>query len=239
MFGPAAIFYMDVFYFGDFGGRKARDATLERRRPSIQPECEDTRMADDHSTKLCPKCDTVKPVSEFGIQRNRDDGLASRCRVCVRAYAKARRKIVPPNGSGAMSGLGALTRKAMVAEYRITEARAARHKVAAEQRVLAAGVLAPALAALKAAAPAVESLMVALKAATSALEILMGSPTVRKARAKPRASNGTASEHVRHASPPPIREVKTIVTEDRVTAAEAKRIQEREIVARAEWRPSI
>jgi hypothetical protein len=195
-------------------------------------------MADEHPSKRCPKCDTLKPVSEFGVNRNAHDNLTSRCRTCLHTYQKTRRLTAPKLGRSMSSGLGTLTRKAMAAEHKIVAARAARNKVAAEQKALAAEVLAPALGALKAATTALESLMMALKAAASAMEILMGSPVARKSLAKSRGANGTILAHPKPATPPPIRDIKTILAHDRVTAAEAKRIQEAEIVARAEWRPA-
>jgi len=197
---------------------------------------EHLEMADEHPTKRCPKCDTVKPVSEFGLNRNTHDHLTTSCRSCLNASGKARRLIGPANGRASLSGLGALTRKAMVAERKITEARAARHKVAAEQKALAAEVLAPALSAVKAASMALESLMTALKAAASAMEIMMG--VARKPSAKSRRANGTGPARPTPATPPIIREIKAIVAEDGVAPTEAKRIQEREIVARSEWRPA-
>lgn len=38
-------------------------------------------------TKICTKCDEVKPLSEFGKDKSRD-GRQSRCRLCANAYAR-------------------------------------------------------------------------------------------------------------------------------------------------------
>lgn len=37
-------------------------------------------------TKLCPVCQTRKPISEFGKHKNMPDGLYPKCKNCVRAY---------------------------------------------------------------------------------------------------------------------------------------------------------
>ena len=39
-------------------------------------------------TKLCTKCGQVKPVSEFGLNKSKKDGLQSHCKECVKAYKK-------------------------------------------------------------------------------------------------------------------------------------------------------
>lgn len=41
-------------------------------------------MADDQPSKFCPKCESVKPVSEFWKNRKRNDGLCSWCKDCTR-----------------------------------------------------------------------------------------------------------------------------------------------------------
>lgn len=38
--------------------------------------------------KKCPRCGEVKSASEFGINRNRKDGLAGYCKVCTRELYK-------------------------------------------------------------------------------------------------------------------------------------------------------
>jgi hypothetical protein len=183
-------------------------------------------MADEHPTKRCPKCDTTKPVSEFGISRSMADGRTNNCRQCLALYQRAR-ALEHPRGTS--FGLKALAKKAIAAERMVTEAKAAKRRVAAEHKALATEVLAPALA--------------ALKAAVSALETLMGPQAAPKTAAKPRVANGNRPAHptvaVAPEAPPLIREIKTIVADERVTQNEAKRIQEREIVARAEWRPVV
>lgn len=189
-------------------------------------------MADEHPTKQCRKCETVKPLSDFYRNRKADDGAAAMCKDCVKVYQKSRTNLRP----AAASGLGRLSRKAMLAEHKIAAARAARNKVAAEQKALALQVLAPALASVNAAVSAVETLMGALKAASAALEMLVGP---KPAKAKPRTANGVRPAHPKPEAPPSIRTIKDIVADERVTLNEAKRIQEQEILARAEWRPSI
>jgi hypothetical protein len=87
-----------------------------------------------------------------------------------------------------------------------------------------------------------------LKARVVALEALIGqshftASVDRIAPERPRRKRAVHEHHtpapaVPSATPPIIRTIKDIVDHDRVTAAEAKRIQEREILARAEWRPS-
>lgn len=183
-------------------------------------------MADEHPTKYCRRCDTTKPLDEFGVNRNARDGLTAYCRSCLNTYHKARRLIYPATRSPS-PGLKGLAKKAIAAERMVTEAKAAKRRVAAEHKVLAAEVLAPALA--------------ALEAAVSALKTLMGPPAAPKT--KPRTANGTKPAHPTPArppaAPPSIRTIKDIVAHDGVTLNEAKRIQEQEILARAEWRPSI
>lgn len=39
-------------------------------------------------TKLCTKCGQVKPVSEFGKNKSKKDGLQSHCKECVKIYKK-------------------------------------------------------------------------------------------------------------------------------------------------------
>lgn len=39
-------------------------------------------------TKLCTKCGKVKPISEFGKNKSKKDGLQSHCKECVREYKK-------------------------------------------------------------------------------------------------------------------------------------------------------
>lgn len=39
-------------------------------------------------TKLCAKCGTVKPISEFGLNKSKKDGLQSHCKECVKKYKK-------------------------------------------------------------------------------------------------------------------------------------------------------
>ncbi len=39
-------------------------------------------------TKTCPRCHETKPVSAFGRDRNRSDGIRFYCRECVNAYRK-------------------------------------------------------------------------------------------------------------------------------------------------------
>lgn len=39
-------------------------------------------------TKLCTKCGQVKPVSEFGLNKSKKDGLQCHCKECVKVYKK-------------------------------------------------------------------------------------------------------------------------------------------------------
>lgn len=39
-----------------------------------------------HVEKLCKKCNTTKPVSEFAKNKNRKDGLNGFCKACVNSY---------------------------------------------------------------------------------------------------------------------------------------------------------
>lgn len=51
---------------------------------------------DEHGRKLCPECDTWKPVDEFAQRVGRADGCQRRCRECVRwATVLARFAISP------------------------------------------------------------------------------------------------------------------------------------------------
>lgn len=38
------------------------------------------------NTKLCPKCQTIKPVSEFGSNRAKKDGLQANCKECRKIF---------------------------------------------------------------------------------------------------------------------------------------------------------
>lgn len=40
----------------------------------------------DMKTKLCPKCNTVKPVGDFGKNKSKRDGLTGYCRECTYSY---------------------------------------------------------------------------------------------------------------------------------------------------------
>ena len=46
----------------------------------------------DEAMKRCPACQTVKPVSEFGKDKNRRDGRYHTCRPCVRDYYVTKEK---------------------------------------------------------------------------------------------------------------------------------------------------
>lgn len=37
-------------------------------------------------TKLCTKCGQVKPISEFGKNKSKKDGLQTHCKECVKLY---------------------------------------------------------------------------------------------------------------------------------------------------------
>lgn len=39
-------------------------------------------------TKLCTKCGKTKPISEFGLNKSKKDGLQSYCKECVKEYKK-------------------------------------------------------------------------------------------------------------------------------------------------------
>ena len=43
-------------------------------------------------TKVCTKCGTEKPVSEFSKDRSKADGLCSKCKSCVAAYYEANKE---------------------------------------------------------------------------------------------------------------------------------------------------
>src|SRR5690606_4483194 len=44
------------------------------------------------ATKRCPRCKQELPVTEFGQNQSKKDGLQSYCRECYRAYNRERRK---------------------------------------------------------------------------------------------------------------------------------------------------
>lgn len=191
-------------------------------------------MADDHLTKRCRNCDTDKPLSEFGINRAAHDGLTARCRTCANTISAARRLAAPATGAMPQNGFGALARKAIVAERKAAKAKAARRGVAAEYKA-AAKVLAPTLALLKAAVVALENLVGPQRAG---LVVREKSPQHQAAalamHARKKAAKAPSPE-----GPPVIREIATIILEDHVSRVEAKRVQEREIEARAGWRPTF
>lgn len=63
-----------------------RDAS-ERYEIASQIAAEVARRAraeeeHDEQTKRCPRCDTVKPLSAFGVHRTRPDGRQAYCRRC-------------------------------------------------------------------------------------------------------------------------------------------------------------
>ena len=62
------------------------------RKPTIsQTKC---------STKLCPRCQSDKPVGEFGRNRTRGDGLQGYCKVCTREYTREYRADDPERRKG-------------------------------------------------------------------------------------------------------------------------------------------
>lgn len=44
-----------------------------------------------HSGKDCPKCGRALPLSAFGVDSRKPDGLEDRCRECEAGRARARR----------------------------------------------------------------------------------------------------------------------------------------------------
>lgn len=224
-------------------------------------------MADEPSTKRCPRCEAIKPLSEFNVRRDRRGGRVSACKACshasclayraanrekMRAYAAAYRAANPDERRASEAASRAANRdkiKVQRAAYRAAN----REKVRAEQASYRAAnreKLAAQTAARRAgvaAALAVVPLVEDLKARIAALEALLrttpdgtiGRMAPERPRRKRAVHEHHTPEHVLPSGAPPIiRTIKDILAHDGVTAAEAKRIQEREILARAEWRPT-
>lgn len=224
--------------------------------PLYPPECEDTRMDDEPSTKRCTRCDTVKPREEFGARRNRPGGLVSACRACTAAKKASYRatnrdklrdqraayRTANPDKVKARDAAKYATHRdeyaARGAAYHAanldqTKARQAAYRAAIREK----------LRAWDAAYPLLESLAARVAALEALLRTTPNGTVNRIAPERPRRKRAV-HEHpsqapaVPSATPPVIRTIKDIVDNERVTAAEAKRIQEREILARAEWRPA-
>lgn len=66
----------------------------------------------DEVGKRCPRCDTRRPVDEFGSNRSKHDGLQSYCRPCVRAMNRAGRPQGQPPTSDGVAGAASQARQA-------------------------------------------------------------------------------------------------------------------------------
>jgi hypothetical protein len=42
--------------------------------------------------KKCTKCNSTKPVSEFGVMNSRNDSLNPYCKACIKAVNETRKK---------------------------------------------------------------------------------------------------------------------------------------------------
>jgi hypothetical protein len=217
-------------------------------------------MNDEHPTKRCTKCDTFKPRDAFWPSRTRAAGLASVCKVCDAtrraAYnvahndeVKARRDAYYAANTDKVKAAHAAYYAAnrdklrpIRAVYRATNEdklkeknhayRAARREKLKVQRDAYEATLAT-----------VEG----LAARVSALEAVIGQTAKATvgliAPERPRRKRAVHEHHtpepvIPSATPPIIRTIRDIIIHDGATAAEAKRIQEREILARVEWRPT-
>jgi IS5 family transposase len=123
-----------------------------------------------------------------------------------------------------------LARKAVAIERKAAAAKAAERKAIAARKLVAWQVMHPALEALEAAVAALKTLMEAEE------HIRPPKPPRRR---RPRPSRSLKPKLPVSETPPVIRMLKDIIAEDGVGPAEAKRIQEREILARAEWKPPV
>jgi hypothetical protein len=141
------------------------------------------------------------------------------------------------------SALEAAARAADKVEQKAAKARAARRRATSEYKA-AAKVLTPTLTALKAAVAALEALlglrgpMPVTRDKSPQHQAAALAKRARK-RTAAVANNGATIPATPPEAPPIIRTIKDIVAHDGVTLNEAKRIQEQEILARAEWRPAI
>ena len=63
---------------------EATPARAVRPVPAVEPR------VSSEAIKHCPRCDRDMPVSEFGSNKNRKDGLTDRCRVCQRSWRQER-----------------------------------------------------------------------------------------------------------------------------------------------------
>ncbi len=57
-----------------------------RRRAAVRPDDapQTPPPLTERTEKRCPRCDTVKPVTAFGVSRTRPDGRQGFCRLCRR-----------------------------------------------------------------------------------------------------------------------------------------------------------
>lgn len=172
-------------------------------------------MDDEPSTKRCTKCDTVKPREAFSMHRTAPDGLRSACKACT-------------------SVQGAVYRATNLEKLK-AQGRARYAEKRDEVALYRAGrrALVPMMEDLRARVAALEALL--RKTPNGTVDRIAPERPRRKRAVHEHASQAPA---VPSATPPIIRTIKDIVDHERVTAAEAKRIQEREILARAEWRPA-
>ncbi len=63
--------------------------------------------------KYCGKCDTVKPIDDFGKSQNRKNGIQDYCKPCLNAYHRSRRVRKGTEGENKTADM-----KAYQAEYR-------------------------------------------------------------------------------------------------------------------------
>ena len=224
-------------------------------------------MLDQPHTKRCPKCDTDKPHSAFHRDTGSSDGLRTSCIACQKERRSAKRaanldKInaglllgehvtrrcikcdtVKPSGAfhrdtNNADGLNSLCKACLLA--RMTEFRAGkRDKITSTPATRRSGYRAaaelwPLVEDLRARVASLEALI--LKAPKATVAGMAPDRPRRKRTVHEPASHAPAA---RPATAPSIREIRTIILEEGVGPAEAKRIQDREILALSDWQQAL
>ena len=68
-------------------------AVLATPPAPVHPEQSEANM--EQPTKICRRCDTAQPTSEFALARGRRDGHADWCKLCAQEWNRARYQAAP------------------------------------------------------------------------------------------------------------------------------------------------
>ena len=178
-------------------------------------------------TKRCRGCGNEKLRSEFSKDRSARDGLMGACKACDAARAIAWRAANPDTSKSYRGENNQIVRTVRKTEHDI--AHAIRTTQALQERIAVLETLVR---------------QSGLRTLNSAIQVLQARVAVLETLARPssrsrqRKTAEVATSVVPAETMPVIRTIQAIIAEDNVKPAEAKRIQTREILARATWKPN-